>query len=142
MHEIFVTVDVWQSENSAFLMECKCRHADIFNKNKKKTLFLNWFHNIFEIWIRFLFCVFIIYIYRPINIFCIYIILPFIYFLTTAIFLSESNIINWPPFSEHIFSDVWRGSYSRWKEKHHIPSRINSSSLTVFLIKLTKTETN
>lgn len=82
------------------------------------------------------------YIYRLINIFCIYIILPFIYFLTTAIFLSESNIINWPPFSEHIFSDVWRGLYSRWKEKHHIPSRINSSSLTVFLIKLTKTKTN
>lgn len=62
MHEIFVTVDVWQSENSAFLMEWKCRHADIFNKNLKNTLFLNWFHNIFEIWIRFLFCVFIIYI--------------------------------------------------------------------------------
>lgn len=44
----------WWNENVDMLIS--------LTKIKKKTLFLNWFHNIFEIWIRFLFCVFIIYI--------------------------------------------------------------------------------
>lgn len=138
---LFISDRVW---NSAFMMEWNCRYADIFDKTKKHTFS----KTDFTIFLKFefvsFFCLFIICIpiYQTFFVFCIYKILPFIYFLTTAIFLSESNKIKWPPFPEHIFSDVWRDSYSRWKEKHHNPRRINSSSLAEFLIKLTKTETN